>query len=462
MCRRAPTCSASSDVPRDDRLFGHGRPAGAARAAPDTSPSCIWAPAVSRGSSACWAIDAVERLHVLQRTAHQQRVGDAVAVVGEHPHRARRTSAIAPSSASRSPAQPDGDRADRLHVDQAGLAAEPAHLLDHAGGVRDRVGVRHRAHRGVAAERGGLRAGDRPSRHPPGRVRAGGCAGRRGRAARSGRSPSMTVGVRRQRVIAATTPSSTAAVARSADRPAAPPTDRSRVCGDHRHCHDRSASPPSSWYSTAIRTDTPLATCSTIVDRGESATSAAISMPRFIGPGVHDDRVLGTERRRRRASSPYPRRSTPVRTGRSAAAASARAAPAASSPTSEAGQRRIQVVADLGTATSRRRPAAASAARPASPSRRAYAAAARSIGPPGCAARRRRSRRRSPARSARAGDRIVYASSSAWVGCSCVPSPALITLPSDPAGQPVRRPGRGVPDHHRVGAHRLRGSARCP
>ena len=45
------------------------------------------------------------------------------------------------------------------------------------------------------------------------------------------------------------------------------------------------SSPPSSRYSTAIRTLTPLATCSTIVDLGESATSAAISTPRFIGPG---------------------------------------------------------------------------------------------------------------------------------------------------------------------------------
>ena len=30
---------------------------------------------------------------------------------------------------------------------------------------------------------------------------------------------------------------------------------------------------------------TPLATCSTAVQRAESATSAVISMPRFIGPG---------------------------------------------------------------------------------------------------------------------------------------------------------------------------------
>src|SRR6202044_271138 len=49
--------------------------------------------------------------------------------------------------------------------------------------------------------------------------------------------------------------------------------------------HASASAPPSSRYSTAMRTLTPLATCSTIVDRAESATSAAISTPRFIGPG---------------------------------------------------------------------------------------------------------------------------------------------------------------------------------
>src|SRR5690606_23047876 len=43
--------------------------------------------------------------------------------------------------------------------------------------------------------------------------------------------------------------------------------------------------PPSSRYSTAMRTLTPLVTCSTTVERAESATSAEISMPRTIGPG---------------------------------------------------------------------------------------------------------------------------------------------------------------------------------
>ena len=52
-----------------------------------------------------------------------------------------------------------------------------------------------------------------------------------------------------------------------------------------------------------MRTLTPLATCSTIVERTESATSAAISMPRFIGPGCMTI-ASSSSRAIRRASSP--------------------------------------------------------------------------------------------------------------------------------------------------------------
>ena len=66
------------------------------------------------------------------------------------------------------------------------------------------------------------------------------------------------------------------------------------------------SSPPSSRYSTAIRTLTPLATCSTIVDLSESATSAAISTPRFIGPGCITMASSGSCLSRA-VSSPYRR-----------------------------------------------------------------------------------------------------------------------------------------------------------
>jgi len=50
--------------------------------------------------------------------------------------------------------------------------------------------------------------------------------------------------------------------------------------------------------------------------------------------------------------------------------------------------------------------------------------------------------------------RIVKASSSAWVGCSCAPSPALITEQGQAGGQQVRRAGAAVAQH-RCRAHRL-------
>ena len=51
--------------------------------------------------------------------------------------------------------------------------------------------------------------------------------------------------------------------------------------------------------------------------------------------------------------------------------------------------------------------------------------------------------------------RSVNASSSAWVGCSWRPSPALTTLAVDPRRDPVRRAGRAVAHDDRVDAHRL-------
>ena len=55
-----------------------------------------------------------------------------------------------------------------------------------------------------------------------------------------------------------------------------------------------------------MRVVTPLATCSTIIERAESATSAAISTPRFIGPGCMTMAWSGS-RAMRAASSPYRR-----------------------------------------------------------------------------------------------------------------------------------------------------------
>jgi hypothetical protein len=94
-----------------------------------------------------------ERPDILEGAAHQHRVVHAPAVVGEHPDPCRRVGHGA-QLGQLAAAQADRDGANRLHVAAARLAAEPPDLLDHAGGVRDRIGVGHRVHRGEAAERG--------------------------------------------------------------------------------------------------------------------------------------------------------------------------------------------------------------------------------------------------------------------------------------------------------------------
>ena len=144
-------------VPCDDRLLGHRGPPGQAEPGRDLALVHL------RTLGQPWLLrvlsdDPVERLHVLQGAAHEPRVGHALAVVGENPYLRRRCRHGAQLGQLPS-AQADRDRADGLHVDQAGLPAQPPDLLDHPGGVGDRRGVRHRAHRGIAADRRGPRPG---------------------------------------------------------------------------------------------------------------------------------------------------------------------------------------------------------------------------------------------------------------------------------------------------------------
>ncbi|MDQ1104300.1 hypothetical protein QE405_001584 [Nocardioides zeae] len=125
---------------------------------PDSSPS--WQQAVapaSVGSWACWGDDAAEGLHVLQRPAHHAGVGDALPVVGEHAdpgaaagHEPQLGELLAPQAL--------GDGTDRLHVDDAGGAAERVHALRGLRRVGHRARVGHRQDGGVAAARRGRRA----------------------------------------------------------------------------------------------------------------------------------------------------------------------------------------------------------------------------------------------------------------------------------------------------------------
>ena len=169
------------DVAGDDRLLGDRRPAGQAQ--DPGQLALVHLRALGQpGLLRVLRDHAVEGLHVLQRAPHQVRVGDALAVVGEDPHpgggvghRAELGQPLA--------GQAHGDRADREDVAVPGLAAQAPDLLDHTGGVGDRVGVGHGVHGGEAAERQRPGCRCRRSRRPRGPARAGGCAGRPGRAA---------------------------------------------------------------------------------------------------------------------------------------------------------------------------------------------------------------------------------------------------------------------------------------
>ena len=144
-------------VPRDDRLLGHGGPAGQAKAAGHLALvelGALGEPGILR----VLGDHPVEGLDVFQGPAHQQRVGHAPAVVGEHADSRGRVGHGA-ELGEPGAGQPDRDRADRLDVAVPGRPAQAPDLLDHPGGIGDRIGIGHGVHGGVAAERGRPGAG---------------------------------------------------------------------------------------------------------------------------------------------------------------------------------------------------------------------------------------------------------------------------------------------------------------
>ena len=154
---------------------------------PEISPS--WQQAsgpASCGSWACWAMHAVEGPDVLQRPAHQPGVGDAAPVVGEHPY-----AGAGPGHQAQlgqlGAGQALAHRADRDHLGGAVPPAQRGHVLGGLGGVGHRGGVGHGQHRGVTRRGPPPGCRSRPSPRPPGRARAGGCAGRPVRAGRPAR-----------------------------------------------------------------------------------------------------------------------------------------------------------------------------------------------------------------------------------------------------------------------------------
>jgi hypothetical protein len=119
-------------------------------------PSCIWPPFESVGSSQCREPAAGDAV-VLERAPHQAGRDDRAAVVaeaggallGELGHLGQLRALLAACDRGE---EADRDRRLRLRVlDQR---------AEHRGRVDDRVGVRHRQDRAVAAGRGGRGAGD--------------------------------------------------------------------------------------------------------------------------------------------------------------------------------------------------------------------------------------------------------------------------------------------------------------
>ena len=128
-----------------------GQPGSPSR--PEISPS--WQQASAPGEPRILGVlghDAVERPDVLQGPAHQSRVGDAVAVVGEHPDLGS-GAGHQPQLGELRPGKPLAHRTDRDHLGRAGRPAQRGQMRGGLGGVGDRVGVGHGQHRGVPAAR---------------------------------------------------------------------------------------------------------------------------------------------------------------------------------------------------------------------------------------------------------------------------------------------------------------------
>ena len=150
MCTRAPASRARiASRATIDSSAARGQPARPSRAA--LGPSCATAPTVSRGSSACWAISTPRPVayssarRITSGSCTQMPSSENIRTCADAGgHQAHLGELLA--------GQTDGDRADRVHVDQADLlAAVPDVVGDHRA-VGDRVGVGHREHRGVAAQ----------------------------------------------------------------------------------------------------------------------------------------------------------------------------------------------------------------------------------------------------------------------------------------------------------------------
>ena len=121
-----------------------------------TMPSFIAPPRGERRLLAVIGDGDVEGARVLERRAHELRAGDRLAVVADGD---RAGADHLAELGERLALLADRDRADRIDARRAGALRLPDDEADRGLIVGDRIGVRHRAHRGEAAGRRGARAG---------------------------------------------------------------------------------------------------------------------------------------------------------------------------------------------------------------------------------------------------------------------------------------------------------------
>ena len=284
MSRSTITSSASAGMPGMPRWLDH-------------SPSCMCPPLASAASSQCWA-SVMSSAEAYSRARRMRRASCTPAPSSVK----RRTpsAAISASGASSLPGPAHRDGAGHAHVAHR-RRAQLEHLANDGGAVDGGLGVGHGDDRGVAAEGRGRGRRSRPSPPPRGpgwrrwRVQVDEARARpvqpdasstTARAGASMPSPTATI-----------VPSRTSTSARR--EPVASTTVPPRMTSSRATATARD---PSMRNSTAIRTATPLATWRVITDLGRSATSAAISTPRFMGPGCMTSASSDSRRARSRVS----------------------------------------------------------------------------------------------------------------------------------------------------------------
>ena len=146
------------DVAGDDCFLCDGGPAGQT----ELTGQCRFVHLCTLGEGRILAVlgdDAAKTLDVLQRAAHENGIGDTLAVVGEDTNLRARTSHRTERGQMLA-LQALGHRADGADLHPVSLLAQAQHLVDDGGRVLRGRRVRHGVNGGVAADRSSAGAGE--------------------------------------------------------------------------------------------------------------------------------------------------------------------------------------------------------------------------------------------------------------------------------------------------------------